>query len=72
MYYLTPLEHIKFVKEEVAGHTAFTHYDFAATLCLVSQIQAYLTLSGKVNPKNDLSILIDELGENIKFLYDEN
>lgn len=60
------------MNEELVSHTAFTNFDYAISLCLVSQIQAYLTLTGRVNPKNDLSELIEGLGEHIKFLFDEN
>ena len=69
---VTNPEHIKFVKEEVTSHSGFTNHNFALVLCLVGQVQAYLSLSGKLNPKNDLSSLIDELGVHIKFLYDDN
>lgn len=61
-----------FVREELQTQTAFTNYNFALNLCLVAQIQTYLTLSGNLNSKNDFSELVLKLEDHVKFLYDDN
>ena len=63
---------MNFVREEILNQEAFTNYNYAMSLAIISQVQTYLVLSGNLNSQSDFSPLLTEMDRHIKFLYDDN